>query len=172
VKQSLNLNFNENDEIAPLIVGSVVSENGPTGFNRKLRMVRADLFTMLSVCQANDIVNLRKQTVAIKKGVSQFLVDNQKINQQECIDYFKGWERIIFDKCKRNESTDVAVVNMPPGYEIPKIDKRGKKMKDPECSTFVYAAYLPPGRHQFLIYCPIRKSLFCKDIVIDLNSSD
>lgn len=38
------------------------------------------------------------------------------------------------------------------------------------CSTFVYAAHLPPGHHQFLIYCPKSKRLFVKDVFVDLSS--
>mmetsp|Transcript_31894 Transcript_31894/g.48864 ORF Transcript_31894/g.48864 Transcript_31894/m.48864 type:complete len:83 (+) Transcript_31894:271-519(+) len=41
-----------------------------------------------------------------------------------------------------------------------------------DCNVFVYAGYLPAGRHQFLIYSQERKQAFVKDIVIDLNSSD
>ena len=41
-----------------------------------------------------------------------------------------------------------------------------------KCNTFIYAAFLPPGLHQFLIYCPKTHRLFCKDIIINLNSFD
>ena len=44
------------------------------------------------------------------------------------------------------------------------------KKSDSTCSTFVYAAHLPPGHHQFLIYCPKTKRLFIKDIFVDLSS--
>jgi hypothetical protein len=46
IKDELNLTYHEADEIAPVICGTVV--NG--GFHRKLRMLRADLFSMLAVC--------------------------------------------------------------------------------------------------------------------------
>jgi hypothetical protein len=46
IKDELNLTYHEADEIAPVICGTVV--NG--GFNRKLRMLRADLFSLLTVC--------------------------------------------------------------------------------------------------------------------------
>ena len=36
----------------------------------------------------------------------------------------------------------------------------------------MYAAILPPGQHQFLIYCPKTKRAFCKDLVVDLNECD
>lgn len=44
--------------------------------------------------------------------------------------------------------------------------------KDKECTTFIYAAYLPPGMHQFIIYCPKTKRAFCKDVVVDLNECE
>ena len=65
IKDELNLTFHESDEIAPVVCGTVI--NG--GFNRKLRMLRADLFTMLSVCQSAEIISHKKQTNAIKKGI-------------------------------------------------------------------------------------------------------
>jgi hypothetical protein len=62
---------------------------------------------------------------------------------------------------------------MPSGYEIPKtVDKLGRLPPDPECTTFVYSAYLKPGLHQFIIYCPVTKRAFVKDIIIDLNGQD
>lgn len=49
---------------------------------------------------------------------------------------------------------------------------KGFKKPDPECTTFVYAAYVPPGLHQFIIYDPITKKAYAKDMIIDLNSQD
>ena len=45
VKQDLNLE-DRADDYTPIICGSVVAG----GFKRKLQMLRADLFAMLSVC--------------------------------------------------------------------------------------------------------------------------
>lgn len=47
VRECMNLGFKEKDEIAPVIAGTVIL-NG--GFSKKLRMMRADLFTLLSIC--------------------------------------------------------------------------------------------------------------------------
>lgn len=44
--------------------------------------------------------------------------------------------------------------------------------KNRECSTFVYAAYLPPGLHQFILYCPHTHRAFCKDIVVGLSECE
>ena len=56
IRDELNLNPNERDKVAPLICGTVV--NG--SFTRKLRMLRADLFTLLAVCQTAAFVNDKK----------------------------------------------------------------------------------------------------------------
>ena len=37
--------------------------------------------------------------------------------------------------------------------------------------TYIYAAYLPPGLHSFLIYDPRYKRIYCKDVLIDLSNS-
>ena len=39
-------------------------------------------------------------------------------------------------------------------------------------NMFVYANYLVPGIHKFVIYCPISKRAFCKTILIDINTKD
>jgi hypothetical protein len=36
----------------------------------------------------------------------------------------------------------------------------------------VYANYLKPGIHKFLIYCPVNKRAFVKTILVDVNTSD
>ena len=75
------------------------------------------------------------------------------------------------DKCLKNEIADMAVINMPPDLNVVKYNRRGEPVEE-NCEVFVYATYLPAGRHQFLIYCPVRKKVFVKDVVIDLNSLD
>jgi len=65
VRADLNISYRHDAEIAPIICGTVV--NG--GFKRKLRMVRADYFSMLSVCQSVYFVTDLKQSKAIKKGI-------------------------------------------------------------------------------------------------------
>ena len=65
MRADLNISYRYDAEIAPIICGTVV--NG--GFKRKLRMVRADYFSMLSVCQSVYFVTDLKQSKAIKKGI-------------------------------------------------------------------------------------------------------
>ena len=52
-KVAANLNLEaDHDGYAPIICGSIV--NG--GFNRKLKMLRSDLFSLLSVCKSEVII--------------------------------------------------------------------------------------------------------------------
>jgi hypothetical protein len=113
---------------------------------------------------------------------------NLSVDDQH-VQYLMGWQKeLIVDKCLRNEVQDVLLVNFPsdlrprPPVEINLNDSASMespmtKIEDPtpknkQCSTFVYAAYLPPGLHQFLIYCPKTKRAFCKDIVVDLSECE
>jgi len=56
IRDELNLNVRERDKVAPLICGTVA--NG--SFKRKLRMLRADLFTLLAVSQSMYFINDKK----------------------------------------------------------------------------------------------------------------
>lgn len=57
IKEELNLLPEDEQDIAPFICGTVVSG----GFARKLRMLRADIFSMLAVCHSSYFVTDFKQ---------------------------------------------------------------------------------------------------------------
>ena len=79
--------------------------------------------------------------------------------------YLQGWETVLNDKCCNNTIQDVLNINLP--YDL------NKKQEVPqECKSFIYAAYLPPGLHQLVLYCPVTKRAFCKDIIVDLSTLD
>lgn len=61
--------------MAPLICGTIV--NGQ--FHRKLRMLRADLFSMLSVCQSMNISNSFKAARSIRNGLIEMIKRTQDI---------------------------------------------------------------------------------------------
>ena len=89
----------------------------------------------------------------------------------DIVEHLKGWERVVEDYCKENYVTDIQTVNMPINYN--EITERSRAMfKNLECDTFIYAAYLPPGLHQFVLYCPATHRAFCKDFIVDLSASD
>jgi hypothetical protein len=82
------------------------------------------------------------------------------------------WQLILQEMVKKNEVTDFELVNY--GREIadfkPRDDGRVNFVKP--CTAFVYAANLPPGLHQILIYCPKTNRAFVKEIVVDLSYTD
>ena len=49
IKDNLNLNFNDEDEVTPFVCGTIVQGGA---FVRKLRMLRCDMFSILSVCHS------------------------------------------------------------------------------------------------------------------------
>ena len=55
IRDALNLSFKDKVDTAPYIVGTVVNDH-PRGFRRKLRMLRADIFTALSICNSNHFL--------------------------------------------------------------------------------------------------------------------
>ena len=101
----------DEQDIAPFICGTVV--NG--GFSRKLRMLRADFYCMLSVSQCSYFVTDFKQIGRIKAGLLANLLKSQDLNgRDESVEYLKGWHRkFILDKTTANETTDMAVINSP-----------------------------------------------------------
>lgn len=66
VRKTLNLTFKDTDDIAPFIVGSVIVYDG---FQKKLKMMRADLFSLLSISQSKYETPDKKIGSVIKKGV-------------------------------------------------------------------------------------------------------
>jgi hypothetical protein len=96
-------------EIAPLILGTITKGK----WTRKLRMCRADIFATLSICRSSQIVHDMKQYKIIKSGIEALVLNSQNLVQQDCIDYFRGWESILWDKCTQNTVTDLQTVNMP-----------------------------------------------------------
>lgn len=90
VKDSLNITFKERKEIAPFICGSIVSG----GYARKLRMLRCDLFMMLSVCQSAAFITKLKQSRAIRRGIIEMIKKGQDINvKDDCLQFFTGWDK-------------------------------------------------------------------------------
>lgn len=49
IREELNVNYEDLDDVPPIICGTVIQG----GFNRKLKMLRADLYSMLAVSASN-----------------------------------------------------------------------------------------------------------------------
>lgn len=100
VYENLNVSILDEKEQAPIICGTVL--NG--GFHRKLRMLRADMFSMLSVCQSMNYMDSHKMSRKIRKGILEMVKRSQDVNKlDETIPFFKGWEdNLILDKVINN----------------------------------------------------------------------
>ena len=78
-------------------------------------MLRCDLFSILSVSNSNQFIKDPKQTKAIKKGITEYVLRSQDLSTyDDAIDKFKGWEKgLIQDKLYRNLCHDIEVFNDP-----------------------------------------------------------
>ena len=110
--EDLNISFRYAHEVAPIVIGSVVTG----GFKRKLRMIRADYFFMLSVSQSIYTVSSSMQIKAIKRGLLANLFKCQALQEEDPhLRYLMGWQKqIVIDKCIKNEVEDVCLINFPP----------------------------------------------------------
>jgi hypothetical protein len=64
----------------------------------------------------------------------------------------------------KNELMDVKSVNIP---ELHKASKEKRPLEDSD--IYIYAEFVKPGYHQFVIYDPIVEKAYCKDFVVNLN---
>ena len=86
------------------------------------------------------------------------------MNMPELEKKLRGWHQILHDKSLKNSITGAQEVNWPKDM--------AKAIKDERTIPFVYTAFLPPGLHQILIYCPLTDRLFCKEIVVGVNKCE
>jgi hypothetical protein len=106
----------------------------------------------------------------IKEGIVEYSCkEKQSALESTCIpSLISDWHEILFDKCLDNELTDMHVENAT--------SKDFDNFADPSFinknNMFVYANYLAPGIHKFVIYCPISKRAFCKTILVDTNKKE
>ena len=80
-------------------------------------MVRADLFTLLSISQSIHYVQNWQQAKSIQKGVQELLKRNQHFDLPEVDAKLEGWTKILEDKCYNNDLTEVQDINMPRDFE-------------------------------------------------------
>ena len=79
-------------------------------------MVRADYFSLLSICQSVHAVDSLMQIKALKRGMMANLIKSQDLAADDPhVQSIMGWQkRLVLDKCLRNEVDDVLTVNFPP----------------------------------------------------------
>jgi hypothetical protein len=120
-------------------------------------MLRADIFAALCISDSALFLQKVSQSQAIKNGVLKSIQTNN-VAQLEEMDIFrmlKGFNRILFDMSFRNTINNIKVVNMDPSG-LRKMDIGSNH------EMYIYAAVLPPGRHNLLIYCPQQERAFVK----------
>lgn len=74
---------------------------------------------------------------------------------------FKGWHKILDDKCRKNDIIDMMTINYP--------ESISQRLSPPSKSLYCYANFLPPGLHSFVIFDPYLRKAFCKTMVVDHN---
>lgn len=72
----------------------------------------------------------------------------------------------MHDKCTGSELIDAKKINYLRSFGA----KEGRDDIERRNGVFVYAAYLKPGLHQFVIFDPESGRAFCKELMIDLNN--
>jgi len=82
-------------------------------FERKLRMLRAPLFSLLQICQSKEFAKNARQTKVLKDGTIKYLqYESKKFLEKLRIEQkLEGWEQVLEDKCTRNELMDIKSVN-------------------------------------------------------------
>jgi hypothetical protein len=76
---------------------------------------------------------------------------------------------VALDPAEDKAAIEVAVGALE---QPPSPDAAAQTSSPTSSQVFAYAAFLPPGLHQFLIYCPETHRAFCKQVVIDVNGRD
>lgn len=100
----------------PLISGTVVTSKNNQGiFERKLKMLRAPIFSLLAVCQCKEFADKEKQVETVKNGIIRYLKTDayEILEQMDVLKVFGGWQHIINDIALNNELTDVRPLNFP-----------------------------------------------------------
>ena len=131
-------------------------------------MMRIELYAALLITNSSNFIKNATDSKEIKAGIVEFS-NKDKIGALKATSILKkisDWQELLYDKCLENQLTDVHVENATPqDFENFNDETKNKNM-------FVYATYLVPGIHKFVIYCPISKRAFCKTIMVDVNTKD
>ena len=79
-------------------------------------------------------------------------------------DQLVGWNKLLHAKCNKNQILPVCTMNKPASI----LDECAGP-EQPGDGHYVFATYLEPGYHQFLIYDPLIDKAFCQEMVVDFN---
>jgi hypothetical protein len=139
-------------------------------FERKLRMMRVELFSTLLITDSTSFIKKESESKLIKTGIVEYS-SKDKVNALEATGLptiIIDWQDILYDKCLQNKLTDVQCENASNDDFLNFADPEYVNRKN----VFIYANYLTPGMHKFVIYCPLSKRAFCKTILVDVNTKE
>jgi hypothetical protein len=131
-------------------------------------MMRVELYSTLLISNSTNFIKSSADTADIKEGIVEFS-NKDKISALKATNVLtklSDWQELLYDKCMDNQISDVHVENATTqDFEGFYDETRNKNM-------FVYATYLAPGIHKFVIYCPVSRRAFCKTLMVDVNTKD
>lgn len=137
-------------------------------FDRKLRMMRADLYALLSISTMTDFFSEPLKTTTIKQGILKFLEGefNERVRRQEVFSRLQGWNKLLYQKCNQSQILQIHAVNQPDC-----VRNAAAKPESVEhgCDHYAFAAFVEPGYHQFIIYDPDTDRAFCQEMMVDFN---
>ena len=117
--------------------------------DRPLRMLPASLFTLLVMADGGKFsLSSPHLTDKLHEAIIDFLKsDNDEAlhSKNKLTNTLVGWQGVLQEFCEQNEITDVYSVNQPNLNGFYNLEK----------DYYVYAAYLPAGYHQLVIYDPM-----------------
>lgn len=105
----LDLNPSDYEKAQPIITGTVVQDRD---YGRKLKMIRADIFASMLLCQTESIFSSNQQMHKFKQAVCKVVkLDQSKIPKE--LEYLlSGWNKVLWDLCYVNSQRDVTTVNL------------------------------------------------------------
>lgn len=181
LRQEYNLKYSQqltslNKMTTPLIFGTPVRSSlkfcgseqiTDLTFDRKLRMVRADLFALMSCATNSDFVKDAADTIAIKKSLFNFFKGemNARAKKIGTFEKLTGWNKLLHLKCNKNSIYSVHNINQPECI----LDEFAG-LEEPGDGHYVFASFLKPGYHQFYIYDPLVDKAFCQEFVIEQDN--
>jgi hypothetical protein len=166
--------------LSPQICGTVVhtdpklkaESNGLSVFDRKLLMMRADIYALLSLSRNKAFCSDGTDSIGILRGC-QFMLElehHHKSHQQiyerhmrVIEEKLRGWNSLLHERMTASELAEARKINYQPilAEQMDADDSR---------NMFVFPAYLRPGLHQFVIWDPVKHKAYVKELVLDLHN--
>ena len=128
-------------------------------------MLRSELYAGLLLSQSTKFISCVHHSNLLKQQIINY-AESDRVPLLEGFGIsakLEGWYDMVHDKCFMNELTDVHVEN---GSSF--IDNNADFYTD----NYVYANFLPPGQHQFLIYSPRTNRAYLKSMMVHHNTKD